>query len=58
MSDQQHETPDDDAPEARHLDAEPYDEAERVTAPEWYDDTINVGDEANADSLLTGDGSR
>lgn len=35
--------------EARHLTAEPYDEAERVDPPGWYDDTINVGDESNAE---------
>lgn len=37
-------------PEAQHLDAQPYDDEERVEAPDWYDDTINVGDEANKDS--------
>lgn len=35
-------------PEARHLDVEPYGDDERVQAPDWYDDTINVGDVANA----------
>ena len=35
------------APVARYLEVEPYDEDERVEPPEWYDDTINVGDEAN-----------
>lgn len=41
-------TPDEPATEeARHLDAEPYDEEARVAAPPWYDDTINVGDVSN-----------
>lgn len=36
--------------EAQHLEVEPYDDAERVEAPDWYDDTINVGDVANAEA--------
>lgn len=34
-------------PEAQHLQVEPYGEDQRVEAPDWYDDTINVGDVAN-----------
>jgi hypothetical protein len=36
--------------EASHLIGEPYTEAERITPPDWYDDTINVGDVANAEA--------
>jgi hypothetical protein len=40
----------DDAPEAEHLTVEAYTDDDRVEAPPWYDDTINVGDEANRDA--------
>ncbi len=40
--------PDGENPEAQHLEAVPYDDTERVDAPDWYDDTTNVGDKANA----------
>ena len=40
----------DDPPEARHIEVEPYGDDERVTPPPWYDDTVNVGDEANRDA--------
>lgn len=36
--------------EADHLVVEPYAERERVIPPKWYDDDINVGDEANRDA--------
>lgn len=36
-------------PEAVHLEVVEYDESERVRAPAWYDDTINVGDVANSE---------
>lgn len=39
---------DQEKPEARHLEGEPYGDDDRVEAPDWYDDTINVGDAANA----------
>lgn len=39
-----------EAPEARHLDVEEYPEDERVEAPPWYDDTINVGEVTNAET--------
>ena len=42
------QTPDETAPADVHLEIGPYDDAERVEAPEWYDDEVNVGDLANA----------
>lgn len=42
--------------EERHLEAVPYEESDRVEAPDWYDDTINVGDTANALDLADEDG--
>lgn len=37
-------------PEASHLIVQPYDDADREDPPEWYDDTINVGDTSNEES--------
>lgn len=37
--------------EASHLIGEPYDDEERIEFPGWYDDTINVGEVANAEAL-------
>jgi hypothetical protein len=56
---EQPETPDvtDDEPQEAHLEAAPYDESERVAAPDWYDDTINVGDVANAADPDGGEGA-
>lgn len=34
-----------EVPDAKHLVVEPYGDEERVEAPDWYDDTINVGDD-------------
>ena len=42
--------PNEHPPMATHLEVEPYDDSERVQPPEWYDDTINVGDVANAEA--------
>lgn len=39
-----------DAPEAQHLEVEDYTEGDLVEAPEWYDDTVNVGDVANVEA--------
>ncbi len=36
--------------EARHLEVEPYEGQDLEDAPDWYDDTINVGDVANAEA--------
>jgi hypothetical protein len=36
--------------EASHLIGEPYTDDERIEFPDWYDDTINVGDVANAEA--------
>lgn len=34
--------------EAQHLEVKPYLGQDLDAAPDWYDDTINVGDVANA----------
>jgi len=44
------QTPQEPQEDATHLDVEPYDETERVEAPDWYDDTVNVGDLANVEA--------
>lgn len=37
--------------EAVHLEAKPYNEEDRIKPPDWYDDTVNVGELANAVAL-------
>ena len=32
-------------PEGEHLTVHKYKDADRVEAPDWYDDNINVGDD-------------
>ena len=48
MSENPNDPVSDDAPEVQHLEVEEYDDSDRVEAPEWYDDTIDIGDETNA----------
>jgi hypothetical protein len=50
--DPKHARPDEieEMPEDQHLEVAPYEDTDRVEAPDWYDDTINVGDEANKEA--------